>query len=730
MTLSIWRLSHLVIAGISSLFIVLASATGAILAFEPITQMANAPDFGNLDEITLSQSVSALKENYDEVLSIEIGDNGTVLASVFSSDTNGDIFINPKTGEKLGEPEEKAALFEFVTNLHRSLFLKSTGRFLVGLMSFFLVLMVITGLILLAKRQGGLKRMFAKVVYEDFNQFAHVVLSRYTFVLVLIVAISGVYLSLERFAVIPKSKVNHDYNVTEEIQLEKTPIADFQVFKDVKLSEVESLDFPFSNDASDFFLLKLEDRELLINQFNGEIVSNQAHSVAKLLSSWSFMLHTGAGSATWSIVLFFTCILLLFFIYSGLRIYLKRKKSTQKTVNSISAENAEYVILVGSETGNTYRSASKFLDALMQKGKRAMLSELNDYKLYPNAKHLVVFTATYGEGDAPTNAQQFIKRIDKYKQPNEIAYSVVGFGSLLYPDYCEFAILVDGLLQQKKNFRPQLPLFKINNQSKLAFNKWVRQWCNKNDIELQIDLRDNRKEIGKTVQFEVVDKTEINIDNTFILRLKPQQKAKFRSGDLLAIKPNENEAVRLYSIGKVEQDVVISVKRHENGICSNFLSNLNIGDTLSAGIRDNQDFQLPKRAKDVVMIANGTGIGPYLGMMNEKDKNLNLYWGGRKRQSVKLYESYINQALKKKNLKTSNIALSREESHNRYVQDLLLEDGEFISKHLKNEGIIMICGSISMQNGVLETLQTICKSRLNQPLSDYENNEQLLMDCY
>ena len=42
----------------------------------------------------------------------------------------------------------------------------------------------------------------------------------------------------------------------------------------------------------------------------------------------------------------------------------------------------------------------------------------------------------------------------------------------------------------------------------------------------------------------------------------------------------------------------------------------------------------------------------------------------------------------------------------------------------------MLCGSISMQNAVFKVLDKITTDRLQKPLSEFENNGQLLTDCY
>ena len=106
-----------------------------------------------------------------------------------------------------------------------------------------------------------------------------------------------------------------------------------------------------------------------------------------------------------------------------------------------------------------------------------------------------------------------------------------------------------------------------------------------------------------------------------------------------------------------------------------------------------------------------------------------LFWGGRTRESLGLYEKYINGAISKKYLSHFQKALSQEDKKE-YVQDVLIKNKNQVCETIKNYGVIMICGSLSMQHDVLDVLEQISTKNLNQPLSDFENNGQLLLDCY
>ena len=210
MTLSIWRYSHLFLALFSSLFLIVASITGAILAFEPISYSGQPFAIHNLSEVSLEHTVVALENRYDEVLSLEVDANNFVLASVITEEGNSlEAYIDPATAEAIGEPLEKAPIFEITTNFHRSLFLKSTGRIIVGIFTFFLCLMVVSGFLLLLKRHGGVRQLFSKVHKENASEYYHVVLSKWLLIPILLIALSGVYLSVEKFGWLPSASVTH-----------------------------------------------------------------------------------------------------------------------------------------------------------------------------------------------------------------------------------------------------------------------------------------------------------------------------------------------------------------------------------------------------------------------------------------------------------------------------------------------------------------------------------------
>ena len=733
MTISIWRYSHLTLALVSGLFLVLACLTGMILAFEPIQQATKPYAPESLSQYSLAETLTVLQKEYDEVLSLEIDSNDFLKADVITK--NGDsklLYVHPKTGTILGEPAPQQPLFQFTTNLHRSLFLKGVGRFFVGLVSFLLCLIAVTGFLLLLKRQGGLRKLFSKVQKDHFELQYHVILSRWFLIPILIVAATGVYLSAEKFNLLPSTRITHqEVNPATDVITNVKP-GSLAIFQEIKLDEVRSVAFPFSEFPEDYFEVALRDRELLVHQYTGEILSEQSYPFSFLLSRYSLSLHTGQGSILWSLVLLLTSGAVLFFIYSGFVMWRKRIKGAKQIKSTLDKDICTHVILVGSETGTTFTFAKVLEQALTQSGKKVLIAQMNEYARYEHATSLLFLTATYGEGEAPTNARNLMKLLKTVQQPRSLEYSVVGFGSLTYPSYCQFALDLNESLKSISGFQEICPLYKINNQSFAAFQDWAKQWSKATGIPLSLQEPTLKKKVGKKHAFEVVHRTELNADSTYLLQLKPKRTLTFKSGDLWEFVPKEDGIPRSYSVAKYQGGLLLSIKKHEFGICSSFLSGLTPAEKIEGSVKRNKDFHFPKHAPGVICIANGTGIAPFLGIMDENNAQipLELYWGGRTKQSFSMYEPYVEAALKQQKLKKYHLAYSQESKNKQYVQALLQRDKQQLAAELGQGTVFMICGSMAMQNEVLAVLEKIALELLGKPLSDFEHQNQLKMDCY
>lgn len=730
MTISVWRYSHLALAISSFLFITLASVTGIILAFEPISEKTQPYRVDGFSQVSIAQALDVFAKSYDEIIEISVDENQFVIVKAIDADgKDAEFYADPKTGKAFRKVAKKNAFFEWVTNLHRSLFLHETGRFIVGLFSFLLLLIAISGTVLVIQRQRGVKLFFSKVAKENFFQYYHVVLGRLSLIPIIIIALTGTYITLVKLEVFKQQKISHDIDFDKIKSAPKKKTAEFTIFQNTPLADVQKIEFPFSDDPEDYFTVKLTDRELVVNQFTGEILSEVPFSKTTVFNDLSLTLHTGKASAIWAMILAVAAANILFFIYSGFAITLKRRSNRLK--NKFKKEDCNYIILVGSENGGTFRYANFIHNELIKNGQKSFIAELNNYTFFPKAEYLFVLTATYGMGDAPTNASKFLRKLRENPQPNPVNFSVLGFGSHAYADFCKFAYEANNALLNESWANPLLEIHTVNDKSPEEFERFTSLLSQKLEIPFAVSSEMKAKP-KKLQKLEVVEKTKIaHVDGAFLIRLKFAKRFRFTSGDLLAVFPADDYRERLYSVGKVTNEIQLSVKLHEHGLGSNYLYQLNVGDTIEADLRNNEHFYFPKKAKSVILISNGTGIAPFLGMIDENKKKVeaHLYCGFRDASSYKLYRTAIETNLADNKLRTLNLAYSRE-GEKQYVKDLVLRDADSIVNALLNNGVIMVCGSLAMQKMVFEILETICKEKNAKDLAYYQSRNQLLTDCY
>lgn len=729
MIISVWRYSHLALAVSSFLLLTLASVTGIVLAFEPVIEKSKGYKVDDFEKITLVKSIPLVKEKLHGVQELQVDENDFVIAKYTNeNDNDTTVYINPLTAEVLGAPQKQKPIFEWTTSLHRSLFLHETGRVLMGITAFLLILISLSGIALIIQRQKGVLRFFASIEKTSFVQYYHAVFGRLSLIFILALALSGTYLCVSRFIIKPQkqtAKVNED-DIKEEPEKK---LADFTIFQQTKLSDVEAIQFPFSDFPEDYYTLKLKDREVIVNQITGDILAQQIYPKSYSLAAFSLRWHTGRSNSFWAIIMAVTAAYILFFIYSGFVITWKRIQSKSK--NKYKAEECSIIILVGSENGSTYRFASAVYNQLIKHSEKAYLADLDKYTIYAKAKHLVVMTSTYGEGDPPSNAKKFFKLLENQPQLQTVQFSVVGFGSRSYAQFCQFAYDVDHLLRQQSWAQPIMDVVAVNEKSPQDFSTWLTAYTQQTGFHLLMPRELLTTNTDGLEKMTITNKTEKDSDDAFLVTLKTKHHRKILSGDLLAIYPKNDHRERLYSIGKVNGAIQLSVKLHHHGLGSNYLNNLKTGENIKARIIKNQHFHFARQASQVIMISNGTGIAPFLGMIDENKKGTSctLYCGFRTQSSFALYEGYLTTQKQANRLTDYHLALSRE-SDKQYVNHLLERDAEFFQSTLRNGGVIMICGSLAMQKDVLLTIEKICKKNNGADVESYQHNGQILTDCY
>lgn len=716
MKLSIWRWSHLVLAVASLIFILSASITGAILSFDPLCHSSGLHyDY----QKPISTSIDYLRKEYLEVFKLEKNSYGEWIADVMTDEgDNIQILVNPNTGENLGSPIEQSAFFKDVTALHRSLFMGTIGRWLMTISAIALALITISGLFIVAQKMGGWFKFFGKLKKDNASPYYHTILGRYSFLLILLISVSGAILFLDDNWI--KNESIPDLEAYLEDVEEPEVIVPLQKIKifNMPLSEVKKIEFPFSDDVADAFIIETAKETMVVNQYTGEVHQSVVKESYVQTEELLFGIHTGHNMGYyWPIILLFGSLSILYFIYSGLTIAIKRWKAKFK--NKIAAVEAEIVLFVGSENGATWAFAKCIHDEILKQGGKIYTIGMDQKLKFPKAKEVLIFTSTYGLGEAPANARKFLaNHIELFTEG--VSYSIVGFGSKQYDDFCKYAFDLQEQLKRTKA-KEFIPIHTIDNKNAQQFISWAsryQQMKGLKNIEVKVQVNQS-----KTFKYKVLRNTYNSLSSEyFILELRGSSKVK--SGDLISIIAPESPFARQYSIAKTDSHTItLYIRKHEMGVCSSYLSGLNEGDVIRGWIDENPAFHF-RTNHAAICIGNGTGLAPFIGFLHEqKEQDIEVIWGTRTIQESNLILSHLN--ISKESL---TLCYSREEGiEKRYASNYFIENISLYFEKIKDGAIVYICGALQMEKDIKNALSNYAIEKGIDPSSILINVKS---DCY
>ena len=229
----------------------------------------------------------------------------------------------------------------------------------------------------------------------------------------------------------------------------------------------------------------------------------------------------------------------------------------------IKAKDAEIVLLVGSQRGKTETFANLLKEALLAVKQKAVVFTLDDYTLFPKMKQLIVLTSTFGKGMPPANAKNFLNLLEKVKNPATVSFSVVGFGSVKYPKFCQFAKEVHSALLEHKNFILNVKPVYIDRSCFSTFLNWSKEWSAKSNVRLTIEKLKTKPKT-KRYQFKV-KKYYRNADDpsqTIFIELATKKHKKLKKGDLLVVGSKKTKEQH-YPIEKLKNKNVL-IAFHQN----------------------------------------------------------------------------------------------------------------------------------------------------------------------
>lgn len=181
----------------------------------------------------------------------------------------------------------------------------------------------------------------------------------------------------------------------------------------------------------------------------------------------------------------------------------------------------------------------------------------------------------------------------------------------------------------------------------------------------------------------------------------------------------------------------------KSGLASEFLADFPLGEPMEFYIHKNQNFRLPSKETDIIMIGPGTGIAPFRSFLAERDvtgaegKNW-LFFGEQHFVLDFYYQTEIQEWLTTGVLTKLDTAFSRDQERKIYVQDRIREKAKAFNNWLENGASIYICGqknpmSQDVEQAIVEVIskeRNITLSEAKQILEELENQGKYQKDVY
>lgn len=143
-------------------------------------------------------------------------------------------------------------------------------------------------------------------------------------------------------------------------------------------------------------------------------------------------------------------------------------------------------ILFGTETGNAEGCAEELLEAIEGLGLSAELSDMDDYEHddLDQESMLFIVTSTFGNGDPPYNAHEFMEFVKGPDAPSldNLQFSVCGFGDRSYPNFAQCGKDFDARLAALGGTRV-VPRMDCDVDFEVPFDEWKQQvltWLREN----------------------------------------------------------------------------------------------------------------------------------------------------------------------------------------------------------------------------------------------------------
>lgn len=697
---------------IAAVFMIMLSVSGAMLSVFPALERVTMP------AIQPQQSVAELatlaKTAHPSLEQIRRAPSGKITVWWFEGNTPASAVFDPVTGKDMGSADPNA-LEQWLINFHRALFLDDTGRIVMAMAALAMLILALSGSVLLTRRVGGLRHWFTPQK-GPFSARFHTEIARLAVPILVLSAVTALWMTAANFDLLPNDEANPAFPKAVSGQTGIAP-ALIPTFLATPVAALRDLTFPA--EAADVYTLTTGQGMHYIDQGTGAELSFAAPGPWAQIYGWIYLLHTGQGASLWGLVLGLIALSVPVLAVTGTLIWAKGRGHGFR--GAVAANAAQIVILVGSEGGTTWGFAATLARALVAAGQSVHLAALSSFapERYKMARQIVVMTATWGDGAAPTSAKGALEKLSAPTVP----MTVLGFGDSSFAHFCAYAAEFDQKARAN-GWQMLMQADQINRQSPQDFNRWGRAFGQAIGLALDLNHQPSlpralplalltRRDYGEAVQAPAAILRFAIPKLSFWQWITGRGFGRFQAGDLLGVLPKGATTPRYYSLASGSKDgfLEIAIRKYPGGLCSGQLIALQQGEIAMGFLRRNPDFHPDDRKTPLILIGAGTGIGPLAGFIrqNRAKRPIHLWFGARHPDADMFFGAELADWTKGGRLTTLHTAFSR---HGRkiYVQDALRENGETLRSLIAAGAKIMVCGGRDMASGVREALGDILAS--------------------
>ncbi len=209
----------------------------------------------------------------------------------------------------------------------------------------------------------------------------------------------------------------------------------------------------------------------------------------------------------------------------------------------------------GSQTGTSEGLAKKFAKAATKAGLQPSIVDLGEFDpaSLTTLEHLIIITSTYGDGEAPDNAQNFHNFLHSDAAPKleNLNYAVLSLGDSSYPDFCQCGIDFD-LALQKLGAKPIVARVDLDVEYDDDYASWTSALLGElSSVEVASDDDDedtgyNKKNpfTAEVLQLENLNAEESARSTTHVEISLKDSGLTYEAGDALGVYPiNDSQLV-------------------------------------------------------------------------------------------------------------------------------------------------------------------------------------------